>query len=196
VTISESIALRHWLFSQAISFHETWGSRTWNAHARPPENGISWLAKHHMSTHRAAICCYDHENCRTEQRSHSFTLIPKYEWTWTCSRKFYLHFLRKRTCPFNPQLLSARRVSSLRFSVVFSVLRLSHYFHALLNSVPWVGERTILIERPPLVGEVSASFFGKRVPRDHRDGSLWPYSRLSRPESLLFLPSSSSVLLT
>jgi hypothetical protein len=34
------------------------------------------------------------------------------------------------------------------------------------------------------------------VPRGQRDESLWPYSRLSRPEPLLFLPSSSSVALT
>jgi hypothetical protein len=34
------------------------------------------------------------------------------------------------------------------------------------------------------------------VLRGQRDGSLLPYSRLSRPEPLLFLPSSSSVVLT
>jgi hypothetical protein len=34
------------------------------------------------------------------------------------------------------------------------------------------------------------------VPRGQRDGSLRPYSRLSRPNPLLFLPSSSSVVLT
>jgi hypothetical protein len=34
------------------------------------------------------------------------------------------------------------------------------------------------------------------VPRDQRDGSLMPYSQISRPEPLLFLPSSSSVVLT
>jgi hypothetical protein len=34
------------------------------------------------------------------------------------------------------------------------------------------------------------------MPRGHRDEFLRPYSRLSRPEPLLFLPSSSSVALT
>jgi hypothetical protein len=34
------------------------------------------------------------------------------------------------------------------------------------------------------------------VPRGQRDGSLRPYSRSSRPEPLIFLPSSSSVVLT
>jgi hypothetical protein len=35
-----------------------------------------------------------------------------------------------------------------------------------------------------------------RVLRGQHNGSLRPYSRLSRPEPLLFLPSSSSVVLT
>jgi hypothetical protein len=34
------------------------------------------------------------------------------------------------------------------------------------------------------------------VPRGQRDESLRSYSRLSRPEPLLFLPSSSSIVLT
>jgi hypothetical protein len=62
-----------------------------------------------------------------------------------------------------------------------------------LNSVVWVHERTIPTERPPLVGEVSANFCRQRVPHCQRDGPLRPYSRLSRLEPLLFLPSSSSV---
>jgi hypothetical protein len=39
------------------------------------------------------------------------------------------------------------------------------------------------------------TFPDRGVPRGERDESLWPYSRLSRPEPLLFLPSSSSVVL-
>jgi hypothetical protein len=34
------------------------------------------------------------------------------------------------------------------------------------------------------------------VPHGQRDGSLWPCSRISRSELLLFLPSSSSVVFT
>jgi hypothetical protein len=64
------------------------------------------------------------------------------------------------------------------------------------NSVAWVCERTIPTERPPLLGEVSANFLCIRVPLGQRDGSLRPYSRLSRPEPLLFLSSSSSVVLS
>jgi hypothetical protein len=52
------------------------------------------------------------------------------------------------------------------------------------------------LERTPIVGEVSADFCGQMAPRGQRDESLRPYSRLSRPEPLLFLPSSSSVVLT
>jgi hypothetical protein len=47
------------------------------------------------------------------------------------------------------------------------------------------------LKRPKLVPT-----FVDRVPRSQRDGSQRPYSRLSRPEALLFLPSSSSVVLT
>jgi hypothetical protein len=53
------------------------------------------------------------------------------------------------------------------------------------NSVVWVREQAIPTERPPLVGEVTANFYGQRVPRG-RDGSLRPYSRFSRQEPLLF----------
>jgi hypothetical protein len=52
------------------------------------------------------------------------------------------------------------------------------------NSVALVRERTIPTERLPLVGEVSANDRGV------------PYSPLSSPEPLIFLPSSSSVVLT
>jgi hypothetical protein len=55
--------------------------------------------------------------------------------------------------------------------------------------------RIIPTEKPSFVGEVSANFLGYRVPRGQRDGSLQPYSRFSRPEPLLFLPSSSSIVL-
>jgi hypothetical protein len=48
-----------------------------------------------------------------------------------------------------------------------------------------VRERTIPIERPPLVGEVIANLCGQKVPRGQRDGFLRPYSRFSRQEPLL-----------
>jgi hypothetical protein len=56
----------------------------------------------------------------------------------------------------------------------------------LKNSMVWVRERTIPTEQPPLVGEVTANFCGKRVPRGQRDGSLRPYCQFSRQEPLLF----------
>jgi hypothetical protein len=60
-------------------------------------------------------------------------------------------------------------------------------------SVSW---RTIPTGWPPLIDEVNSSFSGQRVPRGQIDGSLWPYSRPSTPKPLLFLPSSSSIVLT
>jgi hypothetical protein len=64
------------------------------------------------------------------------------------------------------------------------------------NSVAWVRERTIPTERPPLVGEVSAYFCGYRRVSWSAQRISQPYSRFSRPEPLLFLPTSSSVVLT
>jgi hypothetical protein len=63
-------------------------------------------------------------------------------------------------------------------------------------SVASVRKRTTPTERPPLVNEGSATLL--RI-----EGATWsawriprPYSRISRPELLLFFPSSSSVVLT
>jgi hypothetical protein len=64
------------------------------------------------------------------------------------------------------------------------------------NSVALVREKTIPTRWLLLFGEVSANFCGKRVSCGQRDGSLRPYSRLTRLELLLFLSSSSSILLT
>jgi hypothetical protein len=47
-----------------------------------------------------------------------------------------------------------------------------------LNSVALVRKRTIPIERPPLVGEVSANFCGERMSRGQRNGSPRPYYRV------------------
>jgi hypothetical protein len=51
-------------------------------------------------------------------------------------------------------------------------------------------------ERPSFVGELNAYVCGWRAPRGQRDGSLWQYFRLSRPELLYSLSSSSSIVLT
>jgi hypothetical protein len=57
-----------------------------------------------------------------------------------------------------------------------------------LNSVALVRDRIILTERPPLVGEVSASGQSNVFPR--------PFCRYSRSEKQLFLQNSSSIVLT
>jgi hypothetical protein len=49
------------------------------------------------------------------------------------------------------------------------------------KSVALVRERTIPTEQTPLVGEVSANVCRWRVPRGQHNGSLRPYSRISRP---------------
>jgi hypothetical protein len=64
-----------------------------------------------------------------------------------------------------------------------------------LNSVVVIRDRTIPTERQPLIGEVSSKVCEQRVSRGQRNGSPRPYSRFSTPEPLLFLPSSSSIVI-
>jgi hypothetical protein len=73
-------------------------------------------------------------------------------------------------------------------------LSLSHakaVWHSYDTFRPLVRERTVPTKRPPLVGEVNADFCGC----GQHDGSLRPYSRISRLRPLLFPSSSSSVVL-
>jgi hypothetical protein len=58
-----------------------------------------------------------------------------------------------------------------------------------LISVALVRKRTIPTEQPPLVGEVSVNFCGKRVSHGQGNGSPQPYSWISRLKPLLFLTS-------
>jgi hypothetical protein len=105
--------------------------------------------------------------------------------------------------PWGPDTLNVKSAIARHVHATKSSSQRSHKFFFLnfgngkikINSVAWVHERTIPIESPPLVGDVSPKFWGK-VTRGQRDGSLRPYSRISRPEPLLFLLSSSSIALT
>jgi hypothetical protein len=60
-----------------------------------------------------------------------------------------------------------------------------------------VREQTMPTERTPLVNEVSANFFltDRRCRMVSVTDSQRPYSRFSRLEQLLVLPSSSSIVL-
>jgi hypothetical protein len=64
------------------------------------------------------------------------------------------------------------------------------------NSVALVRERIIPTDRPPIVSEVSAKFTDRVVSRSQRGGSTTAIISFSRPEPLLFLTSSSSIVLT
>jgi hypothetical protein len=57
-------------------------------------------------------------------------------------------------------------------------------------------ERTIPNERPPHICEVSANFCRQSSSRGQLNEYPLTYSRLSRPEPLLFLPNNSSIELT
>jgi hypothetical protein len=64
----------------------------------------------------------------------------------------------------------------------------------LLKQTPW-PESASEVYRPS-DRRLSANICGQRMSRGQRGGSLRLYSRFSRPEPLLFLPSSSSIVLT
>jgi hypothetical protein len=66
-------------------------------------------------------------------------------------------------------IMVSGETASLRSACL--VLPLLHISPATRNSVASVRERTIPTERPPLVGDVSANFCEKMLPRDQRDGS-------------------------
>jgi hypothetical protein len=103
-----------------------------------------------------------------------------------------LAWVHERTIPTERLLLVGE--------VSVNVLRIQGstwpYYILNLNSVASVRERAILTEQPQLVDEVSVNFCGYRLPRCQRDGSLRPYSRISRLEPLLFISSGSSIVHT
>jgi hypothetical protein len=58
---------------------------------------------------------------------------------------------------------------------IFIIFLIPFYLQAVLtklNSMVWVRERATPTERPPLVGEVIANFWGLMVPRGQCDGFL------------------------
>jgi hypothetical protein len=73
--------------------------------------------------------------------------------------------------------------------------RYSYKVKPKLNSVAWVRERTILTRRPPVVVKLVPNFADRGCPVLSLTD---PYDRIlfCRPEPLLFLSSSSSIVLT
>jgi hypothetical protein len=106
----------------------------------------------------------------------------------------YEHKLSDINCLLN-QLRSYPVIKKATETETNTIKIIPQLMNMTQNYVAWDRERTIPTERPPIVGEVSANFLqiegvvwsAQRIPR--------PYSRISRPEPLLFLPSSSSVVL-
>jgi hypothetical protein len=78
------------------------------------------------------------------------------------------------------------------FTVLSTPLLSAHKAFAVITN----SSVALIRKQPPLVDEVSANFCEKRVFRGQHNGSLRPYSRVSRPEQLLFPPSSCSTVLT
>jgi hypothetical protein len=68
--------------------------------------------------------------------------------------------------------------------------------HLSIYSVEWVRPQSWTGYKKNKTAKLVPTFADRGVLRSQRDGSLQPYSRLSRPEPLLFLSSSSSFVLT
>jgi hypothetical protein len=96
--------------------------------------------------------------------------------------------LREHLC-----LLSLLRNRSTRYNIIKHESYVVNTMQT--NSVALICKRTTSAERPPLVCEVVANFCGYRVSRGQRKWSPRPYSRFSSSKPLLFLPSSTSVVL-
>jgi hypothetical protein len=65
------------------------------------------------------------------------------------------------------------------------------------KQTPWIILRANYTDRETAACRRNkCQFCGQRVSCGQRNGSLWSYSRVSRPEQLLFLSSSSSIVLT
>jgi hypothetical protein len=80
------------------------------------------------------------------------------------------------------RILGYYSITSVHVIILLAIRHMEIYKK---HSVASVREQTIPTERSPLIGEVSANLCALRVSRGQRDGSLLPYSRLSRPEQLL-----------
>jgi hypothetical protein len=88
-------------------------------------------------------------------------------------------------CLYSPIILSPGRAMR------------KHYTKKQTNKLRGLSPRANYTDRePPVVGDVSANFCEQSVPRGQREGSLRPYSWFSRQKPLLFLSSSSSIVLT
>jgi hypothetical protein len=75
---------------------------------------------------------------------------------------------------------------------LFHNLKQRHYIKGKQKVVRGLSLRANYTDRAKLM----PTFADREVPRGQRHGSLQPCSRLSRLEPLLFLPSSSSIVLT
>jgi hypothetical protein len=130
------------------------------------------------------VTCYTLVSCSTD-------FLP---WRW----RWYF----PPNCPliYGPQGAISQKIAAFIVNFLFInkliCKAISIYQQGGTKQTPWpYRERTIPTERKQLVGEVCANVCWWRVSRGQRNGSPRPYSRLPRPKSLIFLPSSSSVVL-
>jgi hypothetical protein len=77
--------------------------------------------------------------------------------------------IKTYVAPFNQEQSNCSAGEAVAFprNVLRECLTPSIFVAQSKYSMAWVRERTILTERPPLVGDVSSNFYGWRVSRTH-----------------------------
>jgi hypothetical protein len=108
----------------------------------------------------------------------------------TCATVRYV--VCKLGVPLLKTLQSASGLSIQNFPVEF----VEYITETIQIPCPLVATRTTTTKRPPLVGEVSANFCWYRVSCGKRSGHPRQLISFSRLKPLLFLSSSSSIILT
>jgi hypothetical protein len=160
-----------------------------------------------------AFCIYFHVYCdnkRGLEWMNTFTDLSQVITTNYCNSLIGLHTLKitvKTTHKIKYSISASTshcKVTVVKNGYSFTMFTLSVSLAVTLqislyykrNSVALVRKRIIPTKRPPHVDEVSANFCRLRTSRGQRNGSPRSYSLFSRQDPLLFLPSSSSIVLT
>jgi hypothetical protein len=112
---------------------------------------------------------------------------------WKGGRLSIQQILRKRKVACSPNFDA---VMGWKLPCMFACLVVVFFSQKLKTKLRDLSPQANYTELPPLGGELSANFCGYKSSRGFRNGSPQTYSRVPRPEPLLFLPSSSSVVLT
>jgi hypothetical protein len=159
----------------------------------------------HSSSGRPMLGYWLHMAQTKVQSKHIPCSSPCYSWFQKCSILICHMFLPSSRChkpclcvglAWSVWITQLSRCASGPVIPFLSINIKIEVYHNKTNSVALVRERIIPTERPPLVGEVSANLCWQRGVVWSARGIPTAVFSISRPERILFLPGSSSVVLT